>query len=83
MCQGGTKEHQTKQSDVTRGIAYHQNVLEEGKLVDGVACVVCIVSHRHPIFMIFGIMQKYCRGYWFFQILPCILPSVELVLQVW
>ena len=23
--------------------------------------VVCVVSHRYPIFMIFGIMQEYCR----------------------
>ena len=75
------KRTPTKQSDVARGIAYHQNFLEEGKLVDGVACVVCVVSYRYPIFMIFGIMQEYCRR--LLQILPCILPSVELVSQVW
>ena len=34
--------------------------LEEGKLVVGVASVVCVVSHRCPIFMIFGILQEYC-----------------------
>ena len=39
-----------------------QNFLEEGKLVVGVASVACIVSRRCPIFMIFGILQEYCRG---------------------
>ena len=42
-------------------IREYQNFLEEGKLVVGVASVACVVSHRCPIFMIFGVMQKYCR----------------------
>ena len=39
----------------------YQNFLEEGKLVVCGASVACIVSHRYPIFMIFGIVQEYCR----------------------
>ena len=39
----------------------YKNFLEEGKLVVGVASVVCVVSRRCPIFMIFGIFQEYCR----------------------
>ena len=39
---------------------YH-NFLEEGKLIVGVASVACVVSHRYPISMVFGIMQEYCR----------------------
>ena len=35
--------------------------LEEGKLVAGVASVACIVSRCYPIFMIFGVLQEYCR----------------------
>ena len=38
-----------------------QNFLEEGELVVGVASVVCVMSSRCPIFMIFGILQEYCR----------------------
>ena len=38
-----------------------QKFLEEGKLVVGVDSVACIVSRRCPIFMIFGILQEYCR----------------------
>ena len=39
----------------------YQNFLEEGKLVVGGASVACVVSHRYPIFVIFGIMQEYCK----------------------
>ena len=39
----------------------YPNFLEEGKLVVGVGSVVCVVSHHCPIFMIFGILQEYCR----------------------
>ena len=42
-------------------IGEHQNFLEEGKFIVGGASVVCVVSHRCPIFMVFGIMQEYCR----------------------
>ena len=42
-------------------IREYQNFLEEGKLVVSVASVACVVSHRCPLFMIFGIMQEYCR----------------------
>ena len=41
-------------------IGEHQKFLEEGKSIVGGASVVCIVSHRYPIFMVFGIMQEYC-----------------------
>ena len=56
-----------------------QNFLEEGKLVDGVASVACIVSSRFPIFMILASCKNTVGGCWFFQILSCILPSVEVV----
>ena len=46
-----------------------QNFLEEGKLVVGVASVACIVSN---------ICKNTVGGCWFFQILSCILPLVEL-----
>ena len=45
----------------------YQNFLEEGKLVVGIASVACVVSHRCPIFMIFGILQEYRRK---LQVLP-------------
>ena len=37
----------------------YQDFLEEGKLVCD-ASIACVVSHRYPIFMIFGIMQEHC-----------------------
>ena len=37
-----------------------QNFLEDELLV-GVASVACVMSCRYPIFMIFGILQGYCR----------------------
>ena len=40
-------------------IGEHQNFLEEGKSIVGGASVACVVSHRCPIFMVFGIMQEY------------------------
>ena len=52
----------------------YQNFLEEGKLAVGGASVACVVSCRCPI-LDFGVLQE-C---WFFQILACMLPSVELV----
>ena len=39
----------------------YQSFLDEGKLVVGVASVECVVSHNYQIYMIFGIMQEYCR----------------------
>ena len=40
----------------------YQNFLEKGKqLVVGVSSVACVVSRHCPIFMIFGILQEYCR----------------------
>ena len=70
------EQKNTKQSDVTRRIAYHQNFLEGGKLVVGVASVVCVVSHRYPRFL------ASCKNAdcWFLQILPCL---GEIVQQVW
>ena len=41
-------------------VGEYQNFLEEGKLV-GVASVACVVSRRCPLFMLFGILQEYCR----------------------
>ena len=32
-----------------------------GKLVVGLASVAYVASHHCPIFMIFGILQEYCR----------------------
>ena len=75
------EQKNTKQSDVTRRIAYHQNFLEGGKLVVGVASVVCIASHRYPRFL--ASCKNTVVDCWFLQILPCIVPSVELVQQVW
>ena len=37
-------------------IGEHQNFLEEDKSIVGGASVACVVSHRFPIFMVFGIM---------------------------
>ena len=75
LCQGGTEERQTKQSNMARRILLtireYQNFLEESKLVVGVACVACVVSRHFPIF---GIMQEYCRR---LLVLPDTLPSVE------
>ena len=39
----------------------------KGKFVVGVASVACVVSRRCPIFMVFGILQEYCR---MLQVLP-------------
>ena len=39
-----------------RIIGEHQKFLEEGKFIVGGASVACVVSHRCPIFMVFGIM---------------------------
>ena len=41
-------------------IGEHKKFLEEGKFIFGGASVVCIVSHHHPIVMVFGILKKYC-----------------------
>ena len=75
------EQKNTKQSDMTRRIAYHQNFLKGGKLVVGVASVVCVVSHCYPRFL--ASCKNTVGGYWFLQMLLCILPSVELVQQVW
>ena len=37
-------------------IGEHQSFLEEGKFIVGGASVACVVSHRCPIFMVYGIM---------------------------
>ena len=44
-------------------IREYQSFLEEGKRVVGVASVACSVVSRcsRPIFIIFGILQEYCR----------------------
>ena len=56
LCQGGTEKWQTKYSDMARKIAYHQRIPGEGKLVVGVACVACIVSHLFDILHHAGIL---------------------------
>ena len=48
-------------------VGEYQNLLEEGKLVVGVASVACVVSRRCPLFMLFGILQEHCRR---LQVLP-------------
>ena len=48
-------------------VGEYQNLLEEGKLVVGVASVACVVSRRCSLFMLFGILQEYCRR---LQVLP-------------
>ena len=55
----------------------YQNYLEEGKLVVCVASVACVVSRRCPMFM--ASCKNTVGSCWFFQILSCILPLVELV----
>ena len=37
-------------------IGEHQNFLEEWKFIVGGASVACVVSHRYPNFIVFGIM---------------------------
>ena len=48
-------------------VGEYQNFLEEGKLVVGVASAACVVSRCYPLFMLFGILQEYCRR---LQVLP-------------
>ena len=52
---------QNNRTWLERLLAIRENFLEEGKLVVCGASVACVVSHRYPIFMIFGIIQEYCR----------------------
>ena len=54
----------------------YQNFLEVGKLVVGVASVACVMSSRCPIFMIFGMLQEYCRR------LPVRIVHVHLLTMV-
>ena len=49
---------------------------EQGKLVVGVASVAVVVSRRCPIL---ASCKNTVGGFWFFQILSCIVPLVELV----
>ena len=79
LCQGGTEERQTKQSDMARRIAYHQRISEEGKLVVGVASVACVVFTASQYLLFLASSRNTVRGCKLFQILPCIVPSVELV----
>ena len=58
-------------------IREYQSFLDEGKLIVGVASVECVVSHNYPIFLVS--CKNTVGGCWFLQILPCILPLVELV----
>ena len=45
-----------------------ENFLAEGKLIVSEASIACVVSQHCQV-----------RGYWFFQTLPCIEPSVEFL----
>ena len=65
------EQKNAKQLDVSGRIAYRQNFLEEGKLVVGVVCVMCVVLAAMPS------CKNTVGGCWFFQILQYILPSVE------
>ena len=58
------EQKNVKQLDVTRKISYHQNLLEGGKLVVGVASVVCVVSHYYSRFL--ASCKNTVGGYWFF-----------------
>ena len=55
-----------------------QNFLEGGEIVVGVTSVACVVSSHCPKFMILSSSKNTVGGCWFFQILSCILPLVEL-----
>ena len=68
ICLSAVKPEQknTKQNNWTwleglLTIREYLNLLEKGKLVVCGAYVACVVSHRYPILIIFGIMQEYCR----------------------
>ena len=68
ICLSAVKAEQknTKQNNRTwleglLTIREYLNLLEKGKLAVCGAYVACVVSHHYPIFIIFGIMQEYCR----------------------
>ena len=72
-----------KQTDWPRfeGSLNHRRIpkLPERKFIVVGASAACVVSHCCPI-LIFGIVQEYCRRLLVLQILlPCIVPSVEVV----
>ena len=74
------KQNNAKWNNQTwlKGLLTIGEYLEEGELIVGGASVACIVSHHYPIVMVFGIMQNtVLADCWFFQVLPCIAPSVE------
>ena len=52
---------QNNRTWLERLLTIREDFLEKGKLVVCGASVACVVSHRYPIFMIFGIIQEYCR----------------------
>ena len=60
LCQGGTPNKSNRMW--LEGVLTIKTFCKEvRKLVVGVASVVCVVTCRYPKFMIFGIMQEYCR----------------------
>ena len=63
LCRGGTEEHQTKQSDMARRIAYDQRIPKLSGRLACCWCCFCSVRRVSPtsIFIILGIMQEYCR----------------------
>ena len=59
--QKNTKQNNRSWLEGLLTVREYQNFLEEGELVVGVASVARVVSRHCLIFMIFGIMQEYCR----------------------
>ena len=59
--QKNTKQNNQSWLEGLLTVREYQNCLEEGKLVVGVASIASVVSRHCPIFMIFGILQEYCK----------------------
>ena len=59
-------------------IKEHHNYLPEENFIVGVASVACVVSHRYPIFMVFGIIKEYCRRLLVLRLTHIYIPSVRL-----
>ena len=55
------EEKNAKQNNDSKYCLPSENAKTFWKKVVGVACVACIVSCHFPLFMVFGIMQGYCR----------------------
>ena len=75
------EQKNAKQNNRTwlEGLLTIREYLEEGKLVVGVASVACVVFTASQYLLFLASSRNTVRGCKFFQILPCIVPSVELV----